>query len=128
VTGENRRIIAKEIEMRQRMTAALALGILSLFASGSAAAQVSWQQSQAGVFQLGVRDKFATLGRYEAQFVVTDGQQQWRRTLRVSGDAWGYALFPVEFEGTGYAAPGKTYRWQARVGGQIAAQGSFVLP
>ena len=56
--------------------------------------QVHWQWSEAPSVRLGVRDKNDDLHGYEANFVVTAARtgQQWRKTIRVEGDNFGYLI------------------------------------
>ena len=51
-----------------------------------------------GSIKIGVRDKFGAMGGYSATFVVTaPNSRAYKELVKVSGDDWGYATFPDDF-------------------------------
>ena len=51
-----------------------------------------------GSIKIGVRDKFGAMGGYSATFVVTaPNNRAYKELVKVSGDDWGYATFPDNF-------------------------------
>jgi hypothetical protein len=102
--------------------------------ASQAAQSVIWQQSTHNVVELSVRDKYGTLGAYDAIFNVTmpDGHV-YSRTVHVNADDEGTVNFPEDefLDAQGkplyYAPEGKLYRWEARVNGQKVIGGSFLL-
>lgn len=81
-----------------------------------------WQQSASAEVELGVRDKYGETP-FSAEFVVVgpEGRRE-TKTITVEGGAFGFVRYPGDFEG--YLAPG-AYRWSARVGGKVVADGRF---
>ena len=65
----------------------------------SATWQTSVDDSQPGVVTLGLRDKWGTLGRFTATFVVTIGRKTYRGTMSAVQDEWAYIDFPSQFRG-----------------------------
>jgi len=89
----------------------------------SAAPQPVWQFSQKPVAKLGVRDKYGSLGKYTAVWIVSDpdGRQYQAQTM-VKGDDTGYVYFPDDFPA--YARAGR-YSWKCLVDGHEVVHGSF---
>jgi len=58
----------------------------------------TWQQSEGVEAQLGVKDKFGKSGTYIATFLVKNiNGQEWKKSIKISGNQWGYVLFPDDF-------------------------------
>jgi len=91
------------------------------------AAKVIWQESQSVTVQLGVRDKFGTLGGYDVVFEVSavDGRKVTARK-HVSGNEFGDVTFPDDFDFTNQFSlrSAGSFSWRAIVGGK-AAHGSY---
>lgn len=109
-----------------------ALLFVLAFGAGGAAApvrQVHWQWSEAPSVRLGVRDKNDDLKGFEANFVVTAARtgKQWRKTVRVEGDNFGYVNFPDEFAAFDWATHATRFDWACAVGGKVVVKGKFVL-
>ena len=105
---------------------------VAAFGAGVAAApvrQVQWQWSEAPSVRLGVRDKNDDLGGYEAAFVVTAVRtgKQWRKTLKVEGDNFGYVNFPDDFAAYDWATHATRFDWTCAAGGKVVVKGKFVL-
>ena len=84
---------------------------------------VNFQSSQGLGGELGIRDKYGELGRYDVTFVVNaPDKKQYKKTITVEGDAFGKVRFPNDFEA--YTIPGK-YSWQAVVKNKVAVRGEF---
>ncbi len=79
--------------------------------------------------RLGVRDKYADLGGYEATFVVTAARtgKRWERKVRVEGDNFGYLNFPDDFAAFDWAQYATRFNWTCAVGGKVVARGTFIL-
>lgn len=105
--------------------------VLTFGAAGAAAPvrQVQWQWSESPSVRIGVRDKNDTLGGYEASFVVTAVRtgKQWRKTIRVEGDNFGYLNFPDDFEAFDWATHTTRFNWTCTVGGKVVVKGKFAL-
>ena len=104
------------------------LFVLSVGAAG-AAGQVHWQWSEAPSVRLGVRDKNDDLRGYEASFVVTAARtgKQWRKTVKVEGDNFGYLNFPDDFAAFDWATHATRFDWTCAVNGKVVVKGKFVL-
>ena len=101
------------------LLALLVLGANSAYAQStrSAIKNATWQtsvdDSRQGTVTLGLRDKWGTVGRYTASFVVTAPSKRKTRVPKfqgwttVSGDDFGYISFPDDFDGKPLA--GGTY-------------------
>lgn len=122
--------------MNTRKTLILGIAALAVlfFASESALAQsqskvrrATWQtsvdDSQRGVVTLGLRDKWGTLGRFTATFVVRQGRTSYTGRMASTGDEWAYIDFPSQFGG-GRPASG-TYRVTFYVSGVVVGSDSF---
>ena len=100
--------------------------MLALFMGNSVGAQETepiWQNSQSATVQIGVRDKFGSLGNYRVKFVVKDSNgEEFTTEKEVSSDNWGYASFPGDFNV--YSNPGE-YSWKAYVDGEEIGDGKF---
>ena len=82
-----------------------------------------WQESEAAFVQLGVRDKFGTLGSYQATFVVIGPNKgRWQKKIVVKNDNFGMVYFPDDFDT--WEQPG-TYNWKCLVHGKVVANGTF---
>ena len=107
------------------------LFVLALGATGAAAPvrQVHWQWSEAPSVRIGVRDKNDDLHGYEADFVVTAARtgRQWRKTLKVEGDNFGYLNFPDDFAAFDWATHAPRFNWACTVGGKVVVKGKFML-
>ena len=106
----------------------LRLGALALVFVASAASAGNWQQSTANSAQvrLGIRDKNGEKPSYVADFIVVDATGRSIATrLKVTGDEFGYVLYPQDFTGVDLKA-GK-YRWAAKVGGREVVGGTFAV-
>lgn len=90
---------------------------------GSATWQTSVDDSQPGVVTLGLRDKWGTMGRFTATFVVTIGRKTYRGTMSAVGDEWAYIDFPSQFRG-GTPAAGN-YRVAFSVKGVVVGRDRF---
>ena len=108
--------------------------LLFVLASGAAgvaapAPQVHWQWSEAPSVRVGVRDKNDDLHGYEANFVVTAVRtgKQWRKTVKVEGDNFGYLNFPDDFAAYDWATHATRFDWACAVGGKVVVRGKFVL-
>jgi hypothetical protein len=106
---------------------AAALGIL-VVAGSEAAPAVSWQESVAPSYRIGIRDKFGDLGQYDATFIVSDGKHDWTKTIHVRDGDWGFVLFPDDFEDSTFANFNNVkYKWRATVNGKAVISGRFTL-
>ncbi len=107
------------------------LFVLAFGAAGAAAPvrQVHWQWSEAPSVRLGVRDKNDDLKGFEANFVVTAARtgRQWRKTVKVEGDNFGYVNFPDDFAAFDWAAHATRFDWACAVGGRTVVKGKFVM-
>ena len=107
------------------------LFVLAFGAAGAAAPvrRVHWQWSEAPSVRLGVRDKNDDLHGYEATFVVTAVRtgKQWRQTVKVEGDNFGYLHFPDDFAAFDWATHATRFDWACTVGGKVVVKGKFVL-
>ncbi|HWS86341.1 MAG TPA: hypothetical protein VN282_05235 [Pyrinomonadaceae bacterium] len=107
------------------------LFVLSVGAGVGAAPvrQVHWQWSEAPSVRLGVRDKNDDLKGFEANFVVTAARtgRQWRKTVKVEGDNFGYVNFPDEFAAFDWATHATRFDWTCAVGGKVVVKGKFVM-
>lgn len=105
--------------------------VLLVGASGAAAPvrRVHWQWSEAPSVRIGVRDKNDDLHGYEANFVVTAARtgKQWRKTIRVEGDNFGYLNFPDDFAAFDWATHATRFDWACTVGGKVVVKGKFLL-
>lgn len=116
------------------MKKSLAIFVLALSVAGAvlyvhnvyAAKSIApWQYSEVPQIQLGVRDKFGTLGSYKAEFVVVSQKgESYKFARRVLHDEFAYGIFPQDFGG--YAEPGK-YTWKCVVNGKTVVSGKFVM-
>jgi hypothetical protein len=104
---------------------------MALGASGAAAPvqQVHWQWSESPSVRLGVRDKNDDLNGFEAHFVVTSERtgKQWRKSIRVEGDNFGYLNFPDEFAAFEWATHAPRFDWACTVNGKVVVKGKFLL-
>jgi hypothetical protein len=75
------------------------------------------------VVKLGIRDKYGSLGKFKAVFIVSapDGSQH-EASVSVEQDKWGYVLFPDDFET--WAKPGP-YSWKCLVDSRQVLSGRF---
>jgi hypothetical protein len=107
------------------------LFVLAGGAGGAAAPvrQVHWQWSEAPSVRLGVRDKNDDLKGFEANFVVTAARtgKQWRKTVKVEGDNFGYVNFPDDFAAFDWATHATRFDWTCAVGGKVVVKGKFVM-
>lgn len=107
------------------------LFVLAFGAAGAAAPvrQVHWQWSESPSVRLGVRDKNEDLKGFEADFVVTAVRtgRQWRKTIRVESDHFGYVNFPDEFAAFDWATHATRFDWTCTVKGKVVVKGKFVM-
>ena len=107
------------------------LFVLAFGAAGAAAPvrQVNWQWSEAPSVRLGVRDKNDDLHGYEANFVVTAARtgRQWRKSIKVEGDNFGYLDFPDDFAAFDWATHTTRFDWTCTVNGKVVVKGKFLL-
>jgi hypothetical protein len=91
--------------------------------------QVHWQWSESPSVRIGVRDKNDDLHGYEATFVVTAARtgKQWRQTVKVEGDNFGYLNFPDEFAAFDWATHAPRFNWTCTVNGKVVVKGKFML-
>jgi hypothetical protein len=105
--------------------------LLSVGATGAAAPvrQIHWQWSEAPSVRIGVRDKNDDLHGYEASFVVTAARtgKQWRKTVKVEGDNFGYLNFPDDFAAFEWATHAPRFDWACTVNGKVVVKGKFML-
>jgi hypothetical protein len=120
----------------KRLLFFFSLAVLLSFGAGTASAQrrgqvrsANWQTSvppgiSRGSVTLGIRDKFATMGRYNGLFTVTGpGGRSFQARASGSGDEWTYVNFPGDFNGGGSA--NGVYSVVFSVNGVTIARGSF---
>lgn len=107
------------------------LFVLAFGAAGAAAParQIQWQWSESPSVRIGVRDKNDDLGGYEAAFVVTAARtgKQWRKTIKVEGDHFGYLNFPDDFAAFDWATHTTRFDWTCTVNGKVVVKGKFLL-
>ena len=120
-------MITKLCLKRQFLISVCIMLFLIVWAFASSAQEnkvdVTWQKSESVSVQLGIRDKYRELTKYDALFVVTDSNgKEYKFHQEVSDDNWGYAYFPDDF--SVYAKPGK-YSWECIVNRDIVASGQF---
>lgn len=84
----------------------------------------TWQQSQDGTIELGVRDKFGELKNYDAEFIVKGNGKKYQIIKHIKGDEFGTVYFPKDFKTTGI--PGK-YTWKCTVNNKEVASGDFKI-
>ena len=85
---------------------------------------VSWQLSETPQMEMGVRDKFGTLGGYVATFVVRGPKQQKAKTtVHVKGDEFKSVRFPEDFPG--YVETNGKFKWVCLVQGKAVVSGAF---
>ena len=105
--------------------------VLACGAAGAAAPvrQVHWQWSEAPSVRIGVRDKNGDLHGYEANFVVTAARtgRQWRKSIKVEGDNFGYLNFPDDFAAYDWATHTTRFDWTCTVNGKVVVKGKFLL-
>ena len=105
--------------------------VLAVGAVGVAAParQVQWQWSESPSVRVGVRDKNDDLHGYEATFVVTAARtgKQWRQTVKVEGDNFGYLNFPDDFAAFDWATHAPRFDWTCTVNGKVVVKGKFLL-
>ncbi len=89
----------------------------------SATWQTSVDDSQPGVVTLGLRDKWGTMRRFTATFVVTIGRKTYRGTMSAVEDEWAYIDFPSQFRG-GTPSAGN-YRVAFSVKGVVVGRDRF---
>jgi hypothetical protein len=79
--------------------------------------------------RVGVRDKNDDLHGYEATFVVTAARtgKQWRQTVKVEGDNFGYLNFPDDFAAFEWATHAPRFDWTCTVNGKVVVKGKFLL-
>jgi hypothetical protein len=101
-----------------------------LFALASSRAQenhlpLTWQQSSSSCVRLAIRDKFGTLGKYAATFLVhaPDGKQH-ACSRQVTEDGWGQVFFPDDFPAW-WDYPSGHYVWTGQVAGKTVVHGGF---
>lgn len=93
-----------------------------------ATAEPSWQGGVEVkvVAVLGIRDKFGTLGSYDAVFIVTTpDNERVSKSIHTSESRSADLVFPDDFN-TRWGRLG-TYRWSAQVNGREVLYGSFQL-
>lgn len=96
---------------------------LRLLRLGAQEPGATWQSSEAAAVQLGVRDKYGSLGAYTADFVVIGPKGEKRHAYRkVKDDAFAFVYFPDDFQTWG--APGR-YAWKCLVGTRAVVGGKF---
>jgi hypothetical protein len=91
--------------------------------------RVQWQRSESPSIKLGIRDKNADLGRYDATFVVTarrDGKR-YEKSVAVEGDHFGTVDFPDDFAAFDYMQHGTQFDWTCSVNGKVVRNGRFML-
>ena len=107
------------------------LFVVAACAPGAAAPvrQVQWQWSEAPSVRIGVRDKNDDLKGFEAHFVVTAARtgKQWRKSVRVEGDNFGYLNFPDDFAAFDWATHATRFDWTCAVNGKTVVKGRFVM-
>lgn len=119
---------------RKAMIFAVAVFAVVFFASESALGQsqskvrrATWQtsvdDSQRGVVTLGLRDKWGTLGRFTATFVVRQGRNSYTGRMASTGDEWAYIDFPSQFPGR--QPPAGSYKVTFYVSGVVVGSDSF---
>jgi hypothetical protein len=119
--------------MHARLTVcslALAL-ILGLSGPARTQTKASWQSSESVSVQLTVRDKYGTLGNYEATFIVyTPDGYRLTKSVSVRGDDEGAVTFPQDFTVPSRyigGVRGGRYRWECIVLGKAVVGGSFTV-
>ena len=105
-------------------------GINSVYAqrNQNAVKRATWQtsvdDSKRGTITLGVRDKWSSLGRFMATFVVTaPNGKTFRGRMATSQDDWAYINFPTGFNGNPQAIG--TYKVVFYVNGVVIGRDKF---
>ena len=113
----------------RRLCALLCVLLVSAAGAAAPVRRVHWQWSEAPSVRLGVRDKNDDLKGFEANFVVTAARtgKQWRKTVKVEGDNFGYVNFPDDFAAFDWATNATRFDWTCTVGGKVVVKGKFVL-
>lgn len=91
--------------------------------------RAQWQWSESPSIKLGVRDKNADLGGYEATFVVTarrDGKS-YEKTVAVEKDYFATVNFPDDFAAFDHMQHGAEFDWACYVKGKRVVRGRFSL-
>lgn len=105
--------------------------VVAFGAAGAAAPmrRAQWQWSEAPSVRLGVRDKNDDLHGYEAHFVVTAARtgKQWRKSVKIEGDNFGYLNFPDDFAAYEWATQAPRFDWTCTVNGKVVVKGKFLL-
>ncbi len=105
-------------------------GIRSAYAqrSQNAVKKATWQtsvdDSRRGSVTLGVRDKWGSLGRFTATFIVTaPNGKTFRGQMATTQDEWAYIDFPSQFSGSPRA--GGNYKVVFSVNGVVIGRDKF---
>jgi len=111
---------------KQLIVALVLLSIaISVYCFAEEKTKVVWQQSEGVSVQLGVRDKYGSLKKYKALFVVKDKNgKEYKVEKDVENDKWGYVYFPDDFKVYGEVGD---YTWKCFVDGKVVASGKFRL-
>ena len=113
----------------RRLCALLLVSAVGAVGAAAPVRQVHWQWSEAPSVRIGVRDKNDDLHGYEADFVVTAVRtgKQWRKTIKVEGDNFGYLNFPDDFAAFDWATHATRFDWTCAVNGKVVVKGKFAL-
>ncbi len=85
---------------------------------------VVWQVSEEPIIRFGVRDKYSTLGGYDALFIVTGPEHQKTQTqVHVLGSEFKYVTFPDDFPD--FIDDQGKFTWVCLVHGKVVVKGGF---
>ena len=88
--------------------------------------QPVWQLSESAVARMGVRDKFGSLGGYDATFIVMGPQnKKTKKTVHVKGDEFKEVSFPDDFPN--YLELNGHFKWTCQVNGKVVVSGEFIF-
>jgi hypothetical protein len=106
------------------MRIAIFLIVLIFFQELAFSDNVIWQQSQDTNIQLGVRDKYGAIGKYQARFMIEGSGRAYSLNKIIKGDEWGFVYFPKDFH---VLIISGDYSWKVVVNGNVVGKGNFHL-
>ena len=112
--------------MKRLVTTTLLIAVL--VTSTAAQQKPTWQSSEHHEITLRVRDKYAVLGTYSAQFTITTPRgKKYFASVEVQGDDWGEVVYPRDFNKPGDGDDVGLFAYECTVRGKIVLRGNFVF-
>lgn len=96
--------------------------LMLLLSIAPVSANSVWQQSESHSIQLGIRNKYGDIRKYQVNFIVEGNNKKYNVIREVEGDQWSFVNFPGDFKVEGI--PNK-YKWYGYIGKKLIAQGAF---